>query len=437
MESGDGLLVRVQAGARALPAGALRALCLLADAHGNGLIEITRRAKLQLRGVRAEGLGELQRELVALGLASESEEIERRTALVVDPLAGLDARSAPLDAVVADIEAALAGDASLRGLSSKFGVAVDASGVLRDIAADIRVEVRGEFAELYVPDVEGRWIAVGAVESGLASAVCALARLLAGSDHRRMRELVAAEGAATLAQAVTGAACRERENTKTGRREDGKFKFDQPSLQARADGLRQGAPTPQPLAVFPSSRLDIFSLGTSALPLTAADLLGLRCGLRSWVGAALPFGSGTSAQWRALAEVAEQLGDGSVRVTPFRGVILPDAQPAAAAQLSAAGWILDPADPLLRVVACPGAPACSSAAGETRGLARELARLMAAGARLHVSGCEKGCAHDGPADVTLVRTHDGVKLGFGLRAARAATLPSTPLPAALARLAQH
>jgi precorrin-3B synthase len=65
-------------------------------------------------------------------------------------------------------------------------------------------------------------------------------------------------------------------------------------------------------------------------------------------------------------------------------------------------------DPLLRVDACPGAPACASATVATHALARALAAsldsLGGGGARpsLHVSGCAKGCARARPADVTLV-----------------------------------
>jgi len=67
-------------------------------------------------------------------------------------------------------------------------------------------------------------------------------------------------------------------------------------------------------------------------------------------------------------------------------------------------------DPLLRVVACTGAPGCPEARAETRGLAAALAPQIAPDTLLHVSGCAKGCAHPGPSDVTLVGTPDGFDL---------------------------
>src|SRR5687768_827283 len=76
MESGDGLLLRVRAGARILHAGELRALARLARSHGNGLLEITRRANLQLRGLSEDSLVGAQEELLRRGLVELSPERE-------------------------------------------------------------------------------------------------------------------------------------------------------------------------------------------------------------------------------------------------------------------------------------------------------------------------------------------------------------------------
>ena len=65
------------------------------------------------------------------------------------------------------------------------------------------------------------------------------------------------------------------------------------------------------------------------------------------------------------------------------------------------GLFVDEDDPLLRVDACPGAPACRSATVDTRGAARRLAASGFVGA-IHVSGCAKGCARSAPAELTLV-----------------------------------
>jgi len=74
------------------------------------------------------------------------------------------------------------------------------------------------------------------------------------------------------------------------------------------------------------------------------------------------------------------------------------------------GLVTHAGDPLLRVIACTGAPVCPEAHAETRALAATLAPYIPDHATLHVSGCAKGCAHPGPCAVTLVGTADGYDL---------------------------
>jgi precorrin-3B synthase len=73
-------------------------------------------------------------------------------------------------------------------------------------------------------------------------------------------------------------------------------------------------------------------------------------------------------------------------------------------------FITRPDDPLLRAIACSGAPRCREAHADTRELAAALAPRLAPDAHLHVSGCAKGCAHSGPATITLVATGAGYDL---------------------------
>jgi precorrin-3B synthase len=116
---------------------------------------------------------------------------------------------------------------------------------------------------------------------------------------------------------------------------------------------------------------------------------------------ALAFGQIKAATLRVLAEAADGL-----RLTPWRMIFaeglgeMPDGD----------GIVTEAGDPILRVVACAGAPACRQAHAETRALAAALAPHLAGDARLHVSGCIKGCAQPGPAPITLVATAHGFDL---------------------------
>jgi sulfite reductase beta subunit-like hemoprotein len=135
----------------------------------------------------------------------------------------------------------------------------------------------------------------------------------------------------------------------------------------------------------------------------------LRAGVAVSVG--VPYGRLDAATLAALADLAETFADGALRLGPRRLLFVAGATPHGAAAFRAAaealGLVVHADDPRRRVEACPGAPACASAHGQTRDLADRLAPLVPEGRTLHVSGCAKGCARPAPADLTLVRRPGG------------------------------
>jgi precorrin-3B synthase len=172
-------------------------------------------------------------------------------------------------------------------------------------------------------------------------------------------------------------------------------------------------------AVFAEAGLDA---PASAQAMRAAPRaighLAIGGGPRDAFGIGLPFGQLEAPAFAALAALAEQYGDGTVRVTPWRAVVIAGVArsdaPALAAAAAEIGLIVDAADARLSIAACPGKPSCASATVETRADAARLAALhKATGGLVHVSGCAKGCAHPGPADATLVGSlgRYGVVLG--------------------------
>jgi len=107
------------------------------------------------------------------------------------------------------------------------------------------------------------------------------------------------------------------------------------------------------------------------------------------------------------AELLDALSHlGALRVTPWRMLLIEGAS----AMPDLPGLITQPNDPMLRVIACTGAPGCLQAAQPTRALARLLAPHLPEGTILHVSGCSKGCAHPGPTNFTLKAQAGGFDL---------------------------
>jgi precorrin-3B synthase len=294
MPSGDGLLVRVRPWCGAFTLEQAAGLAELAATLGNGCLDLTRRANLQIRGLREEHLPALHEALDRLGLL----EHEAARSVMVDPLAGPEVRALAL----------ALGGALPDELPTKFGALVDGGGPL---------SIAGERATL---------------------ALC-----------------VTAEGVAV-----------------------------------RVDGDWLGVTTPdRAVAAALGDRRSLSRM--TVMPVPGRRRLGRIDGL---TGLAAPFGRLDAGQLHALAAASAAAGGSQLRLSPWRALYID-------AAIDAHGLIVDESDPLLRIEACPGAPACASATVDTRGAARRLAAMGLAGT-IHVSGCAKGCARSAPAELVLV-----------------------------------
>ena len=152
MPSGDGLLVRIRPHLGRLNAEQVLGLCEAALRHGSGLVDLTSRANLQLRGITPAGHEPLLQDLHRLGLLDADPAIEARRNVL----------SAPLwrdgDATARLTEELTERLTELPELPAKFGFAVDAGRqrYLVKASADIRIEraasggliLRAEGAEL-------------------------------------------------------------------------------------------------------------------------------------------------------------------------------------------------------------------------------------------------------------------------------------------------
>lgn len=370
MQSNDGLLMRAKLVGSRLTSAQLTALVAISEDCGNGLVDLSQRAQLQLRGVTAETLADALRRLDAAGLLPRDAEAERVTNIIASPLAGLEpAAAVDANALARELAEALQADAALRALPAKFLFAIDDGGALPlgDVEADIRIDAAGESVAVRVAGGAGVILtcAAEAVSTALKLARAFVALRDGAFDQRRMRRLVAVVGRDRL--------------------------------------LRQAGLVASDAAPRAETRARVF--------------LGARqAGEIFFAGVAAPSGRWRTAELARLAALAQSPGLSELRVTPWRAFLLPAATLAAAREMTNAarslGLIVSHDDPRLAVVACPGAPECPQAQGETRPhLARlaPLAQKLAGedGVGLHLSGCAKGCARPGSAAVTLI-AHDGL-----------------------------
>lgn len=202
MLSGDGLVVRVRPFGGRLEASQISGLAELAGQHGNGLIDVTSRANLQIRGVSEQSHRPLLDGLAQLALLDPDPATEAQRNILVTPFwrAGDETQS-----LAAELEEALA-ECGL-ALPTKFGFAIDdgKSRVLAGDSADIRIErdrtgrllVRADGARL------GRSVARGeAVSTALALAGWFLVSGGATGGRGRMAAHIAS--GAALPQSLRG-----------------------------------------------------------------------------------------------------------------------------------------------------------------------------------------------------------------------------------------
>ena len=103
---------------------AFAALCAAAQRHGNGIIEITARGSIQIRGLNAGSASKFASEIAALDMAAAD-----GVPVLCNPLAGLDAEEI-FDAatLAAALRGALAQQSLAQRLDPKVSVIIDGGG---------------------------------------------------------------------------------------------------------------------------------------------------------------------------------------------------------------------------------------------------------------------------------------------------------------------
>jgi precorrin-3B synthase len=394
MQTGDGLLVRLHPlGTMSLVAFAQ--LCAAARTHGNGIVEITSRGSIQVRGLNAVSAPRFAADVAALGIAAAD-----GIPILCNALAGLDAEEI-FDAaeLAADLRRRLAQRAT--ELGAKVCVAVDGGGALNlaDVATDIRLT-----AEAFSGGVALR-VGIGGDEAGaidlgtvaFAHGAKIATRLLDVIARRgrdlRARDILAAEGAAVFRAAI-------------------------------ADLRDDDSPPPAP-------RRSREPIGLHRLRDGA-----LACGI------GLAFGHADTTSLERLADAAAAAGASGLRAAPGRVLmtigLTAETASAFVAVAEQLGFIVRADDPRRHVVACAGAPICASAHIAARAIAPHIAAAapqLGAARIIHISGCAKGCAHASPAALTVVGTSEGCALvaNGSARDIPFAVVPHHELPSAIAK----
>jgi precorrin-3B synthase len=392
----DGGICRVKLAGGELSAAQALAIADAIDEHACGIVDITNRANLQLRGVKRGHEEALVAALLGAGLGPQdathafADDVRN---VMVSPAAGRDADALfDTTALATDLLTLLQHDPRCAALSPKFALLLDGGErlMMLDHPHDIwfsampacdRAEPMFAFGLAGCPPVaEAHAHALAAVA---ASDVVALTRALlhtfldlAAPGHTRMRDVLAAHSVdSVLAHA------------------------------GRESGVR----------LLRSAAIERWRRE----PADASRRLGAwqqceerRDGQPRWhVGGQPALGRMHGATLRGLTRIARANDGATLRMTPWQSVLFTDIDtanlPATVRALDTLGLATAPHNPLTRVIACAGSTGCAKSLADTKADAFTLAPRVPPHTQVHLSGCARSCAAAHRAPYTLLAASDG------------------------------
>ncbi|WP_244513161.1 MULTISPECIES: precorrin-3B synthase [unclassified Ensifer] len=367
MQTGDGLLVRLRPDEDSLTLPKVIAIAAAAEHFGNGIIEITARGNLQLRG-----LSEATVPALAQAIGDAEITIAEGLAIEVPPLTGIDpAEIADPRPIAAALREALFAHRPPLRLAPKLSGVIDGGGRfgLDAVVADIRLQA--------LPTPHG---VVWLLSLGGTAARGGLVGALAGDA------VVPALIAILETLSSLGLTARGRDL------DPGDFR-----ALCRGEGRCERSAA-QGSAAIPG----IHELGRSEVVL----------------GLGLAFAQVEASVLVSLLHQVQELGATAIRLAPGHALFvlgLTRETAAVAQSLAAAhGFRIAEKDPRNAIATCAGSKGCASGRMETKAVAHRLIEtapdLLDGSLTVHLSGCAKGCARPKPSELTLV----GAPSGYGL-----------------------
>lgn len=418
----DGPMIRVRLPGGRLHADQLRALAGFAGHRGNGLIDLTNRGNLQIRGLDDITLAELTGVLGAAGLLPDNPKADRIRNIVADPLAGLDAAEI-IDTVpvAAELDRLIQTTPSLHRLVPEFEFVLDnggrsgVAGLAHDVGlvaekagrtAFFRLSIAGVMTDLTVPPDRGAELAAAAARGALSiAAERGFPELAALAGYGWRAASYDAAGAALVRSVLSLAGpyeSRLRRMVKSASIDDIVARI----AEFAPAGYRSTPPAdPIPRVLAPV---------VGAVEQRQRGVVG--CGL------GVPVGRLDADGAAALADLAGQFGDGHLRPAPWHAVFLANVPADRSRELLRRardlGFAVDPAFVRVRVFACSGVTGCRGGKFDTKRNARAVFAAVADALQghgaaplrpltVHLSGCIKGCAHRRQSDVFALERSGG------------------------------
>lgn len=379
-----------------LTAHQFRGVADLAGRLGGGYADVTTRANLQVREIAAGNAPAVLTGLQDLGLTSRGSGADNIRNVTGSPAAGIDPQelidTRPLARA---LHHHILNHRDMYGLPRKFNIAFDGGG---------KVAVLEDTNDIGFAAVE---LGEGAgIEPGVYFRL-QLGGITGHGDFARETGVVVPPG-----ECVAVAAAVVRVFIDHGDRTDRK----KARLKYLLDrwGVEKFLDEAQKLLPFKLRRVPAQAIKPRA-PIDKHGHIGIhpqkQAGL-FYIGAVLPVGRLTAMQMFGLADLAQDLGSGSIRLTVWQNLLISDIPEAkladAKAGLQALGLGWSATSVRGGLVACTGNTGCKFSATDTKGQAMELAEYLESRVTLdrpvniHLTGCLHSCAQHYVGDIGLL-----------------------------------
>ena len=368
----------------------------LAERYGGGYSHITTRANIQIREILPKHTVALIEGIQDIGLCSRGSGADNIRNVTGTPTAGIDPQEL-IDTreYAREWHYHILNDRSLTGLPRKFNVAFDGAGkiaVLEDTndIAFAAVEVKDGFG------VEpGVWFRLG------------VGGITGHKDFARETGIIVRpEDATQVADAIV------RVFVETGDRTNRlkarlKYVLDSMGVEKFLVAVEEKlgrklvhAPADAIAARPQFDRMAHIGVHPQKQP-------GL-----NWIGVVLPVGKVTCEQMRGLAKIAQDLGDGDIRLTVWQNLLISgvrdDNLALATAAIEKLGLAVQASSIRAGLVACTGNTGCKFAASDTKRHAAEIGDWCETRVQIetplniHLTGCHHSCAQHYISDIGLL-----------------------------------
>lgn len=385
----DGFLYRLR-----IPGGIMNhqqftAIADIADNYGQGYIDITNRANIQIREIKQSIRIEVLSHLQALGLGSTNAKIDHIRNIMTSPTAGID-REELLDTrpLVKGWEEYIHSHSQLSELSAKFSVCFDGGGKVavkyqpNDIILAAELINSNVYLRLYLSYGEK---GEPAKDTGILLQPEEIIQVLAALAQTYLNHIDTNNHPKSRLREIINNITIEN------------------YLQQVKENLN----------------LDIFDITKKTLyTSTTPDDIN-HIGIHSqrqpglyYMGIVLPLGRLETWQIRSLANIAKRYGGDNIRLTPWQNLLLTDIPKhqiiPVEKEISDLGLNSSPTNIKSFLVACSGKRGCARSATETKDDAINLAKhlehfmILDSPVNIHFSGCSKSCAQHTQADITLL-----------------------------------